>query len=257
MSDPNTPSITDSSSGPQQQKISLTDISKRYLTGLQRIFDLTSYLVEGVRQVSERTYDDFSNSVRFQPVQKERMAFDEAKETTERWLLRCLLAEALSLTVPLLEDLRSVCALAQWQGQGGKDEQGVRRILSDDRKAFLALDNAEKFKHLQSHFEVGSPLSPFVLAYMKAHGCLGQQRGVVSEKDLTTAGSLLMGFVSLTVSADSTAPKVGEYQRSFSIGETIHLEKTDYLNILTTLTIFSNSLMKSVQEWVKKQGIVS
>lgn len=261
MSDPNTPSITEST--PTSQTISLGDLAQRYLGAMQRIFDITAYLVEGTRRVDERTYDEFSAAVRFLPSQKEHQGFAATKDQSERWLLKNLLAESLSLIVPLLEDVRSICALSRWQAAGTKDETALRRILSDDRKAFLALDLAEKFKHLDTNYAVNSPLTAQVLAFAKLGVCLAARRGVVSEQDVTTAGALTIKLVALDLvptrkpedqgGGATLAPQVGELVRSFSIGETVRLGKPDYLNVVTTLSIFANSLMKSVQEWVKKQ----
>src|SRR5690606_21800774 len=94
MSDPNTPSITDAGAAPVSQTISLNDIGQKYLGALQRVFDTAAFLVEGSRQVNERTYDDFSSAVRFLPSQQQHRNFDAAKEESERWLLRNLLADA-------------------------------------------------------------------------------------------------------------------------------------------------------------------
>lgn len=261
MPDPNTPSITESV--PTGQKVSLGDLTQRYLTALQRNFDVTAYLVEGTRRVDERTYDEFSAAVRFQPSQKDRQRFDVAKEDAERWLLKSLLAESLSLVVPFLEDVRSIAGLAAIQAGGKNDQVALQKLLGEDRQAFLALDLADKFKHLQTEFAISSPISGSVLALTKLGVCIAARRGVVSDKDVTDGSALVLSLVALDLvpttkpgeAAPTIVPQVGELKRTFSIGETIRMEKTDYLNVITTLAIFINSTMKSVQTWVQaKQG---
>jgi len=261
MSDPNTPSITESSS--PGQKVSLGELTQRYLTALQRNFDVTAYMVEGTRRVDERTYDEFASAVRFQPSQQDHQGFDGAREESERWLLKSLLAESLSLMVPFLEDVRSIAALSAWQAAGTQDEAALRRMLGEERQAFLALDLAEKFKHLQANYGIGSPLSAQVLALTQLGVCLAARRGVVSSADVNDGGALTLSLVALDLvptaapqpGQSPVTPRVGELKRSFSVGEKIRLEKPDCLNVITTLAIFINSTMKTVQEWVKqKQG---
>ena len=47
-------------------------------------------------------------------------------------------------------------------------------------------------------------------------------------------------------------PQFGELRRTFGVGQTIKLEKADYLNVITTLSLFVSSILKSLQENVKK-----
>lgn len=268
MSDPNTPSITDAGTAPVSHTISLNDLGQKYLGALQRIFDTAAFIVEGARQVNERTYDDFSSAVRFLPSQQQHRSFDAAKEEAERWMLRNLLADAFSVAVPFLEDIRSVAALAHWKAETPTDQQGLQRILGEDRRAFLALDLAEKFAYLQNTHGISSQLSAQVQALAKVGTCLTARGGVVSERDLTDGGELSFSLVALqlipmqqgsvnggssTGEAGATiVPQFGELRRTFGVGQTIKLEKADYLNVITTLSLFVSSILKSLQENVKK-----
>lgn len=238
----------------------------KYLGGLQRIFDTTAFLVEGTRQVTERTYDEFSTAVRFMPAQGNHRRFDDAKVESERWLLKNLLQDALGLIVPFLEDVRSVAALARWKAASTNDQAALQRILSDERRAFLSLNLAEKFAHLQNHFSISSPLSSQVQALAKIGTCLAGRGGVVSEKDVTQGGELAVTLVSLQIVPTRTgsetgsegnqgatmSTKVGELRRAFGIGETIRFDKPDYLNVITTLSLFVSSILKALQEDVVK-----
>ena len=267
MSDPNTPSFSDPGATPVTHTISLNDIGQKYLGALQRVFDTAAFLVEGARQVNERTYDDFSSAVRFLPSQQQRRNFDAAKDEAERWLLRNLLSDAFSVVVPFLEDVRSVAALARWKSETPNDQAGVQKILGDDRRAFLGMDLAEKFTHLQNLHGLSSQLSSQVQALAKVGTCLTARGGVVSEKDLTEGGELAFTLVALqlvpmqqgsvsgaTAPGDAGAtivPQFGELRRSFGVGQAIKLEKADYLNVITTLSLFVSSMLKSLQEKVK------
>lgn len=268
MSDPNIPSNAEAGSAPVSHTISLNDIGQKYLGALQRIFDTAAFLVEGARQVNERTYDDFSSAVRFLPSQQQHRGFDTAKEESERWLLRNLLSDAFTVTVPFLEDIRSVAALARWKSESPDDQAGVQRILGEDRRAFLALDLAEKFKHLQDVHGLSSQLSPQVQALAKVGTCLTARGGIVSDRDVNDGSQLSFTLIALqlvpmqqgsvsggTPDGDGGAtivPQFGELRRSFNVGQAIKLEKADYLNVITTLSLFVSSMLKSLQAMVKE-----
>ncbi len=268
MSDPNTPSITDAGATPVSHTISLNDLGQKYLGALQRIFDTAAFIVEGARQVNERAYDDFSSAVRFLPSQQQHRGFDAAKEESERWLLKNLLADAFSVTVPFLEDIRSVAALARWKAESPDDQEGLKRILNEDRRVFLGMDLGEKFTQLQNLHGLSSQLSTQVQALAKVGHCLTARGGIVSEKDLTDGGELAFTLVALQLvpmqqgggsggnpageAGATIVPQFGELRRSFGVGQAIKLEKTDYLNIITTLSLFVSSMLKSLQEKVKQ-----
>lgn len=248
--DPNTLSITEAA--PRSITISLSDIGGRFLTAMQRTFETAAYLVEGTREVTERTYDDFLKSARFVPSQKDQIGFDGAREEAARQVLRWLLTESLTTTISLIEDCRSVCAISQWKkaGQPG-DQAGLQTILKEDRKNFLALSPAERLDHLQRLHGVQSPFTPQMLAINKLAGCLANSRGVVSERDVTSGGELSLGIMAvqdLIQEGGESKAKMTEVRRRFSIGDTVKLEKSDYLGILTTISIFGSSIVRSTQE---------
>ena len=257
ITDPNTPSLTEA---PETRTLNLSDIGNRYLRTLQRMFDVASYLIEGSRLVSERGYDDMARSIRFLPSQKDHRGFDAAREEAERYLLKNLLNDVLNLVVPLLEDLRGFCALADWQ-KGDRNPEVAQRILSTERSEFLKLNLQAKFNHLRDVTGLTSPLTPGILALTNVGACLASRSGVVSERDVTSGGELAIRLVSLEVvptdpakiaeGAAAASPRFGELRKTFTIGETIRFEKTEYLNIIATVALFATSLLTATQNKLK------
>jgi hypothetical protein len=258
MSDPTTPA----NPTPTNQTISLQDMAQRYLGALQRLFDTTAFIVEGTRQVNERTYDDFSASARFIPSQPQRRAFDAAKEESERWLLRNFLSEGLGIVVPLLEDIRSLACIADAQLSGSTTDAPVQKILTEDRRAFLSLELPAKLTHLEKETGITSPLGAQIVAMARIGGCLANRQGVVAAQDAEDGKELGISLVALNIvpTPEGTetdpkarmATKIGELRRTFAVGQTIKFEKTDYLNIVTTLSIFASSLLQGLQTKVQK-----
>jgi hypothetical protein len=244
-----------------QNSISLSDLAQKYLGSYQRLFDIASVTVEGMRQVNESSYDQFSSSVRFLPSQPQHRNYETAKGEAERWILKNLLGDALGLIMPFMEDVRSVAELARWNAGGTQNKAEVEKILSEDRRAFFQMSVQDKFAHLQNQIGISSPLSGEVQSLIKASFCLLQRGGVVAQEDTTDGSNLAFTLLALQLvptkpeeagEAGQQSPvlsaRVGEVKRSFPIGQSIKLEKADYLNILTTLSMFVSSIMKSLQE---------
>ncbi len=255
MRDPNTPSITEAGSS-ATQTLNLNEIGLRYLAACQRTFDLAAYLVEGTRLVTERGYDEMSKSVHFHPHESERRDFTAAKTEAENYLLKTILGEALGLVVPLLEDIRTFCAVAAWKfGPGSHDTERLRTILTTERGEFLERDLIGKFEHLATEHGVENPLTGTILALTKAGFCLAARAGIVGESDVTSGGELAFTLVALDVLPErqegeipvKLTPRVGELRRRFSIGEPIRVEKQDYLHIVSTVAMFVTSMLHSVK----------
>jgi hypothetical protein len=82
---------------------------------------------------------------------------------------------------------------------------------------------------------------------------------VVSEDDVTNGGALAFSLVALDVLPQRVEgevpvrlnPRVGELRRSFSIGESIRVDKQDYLHIVSTVAMFLTSTLHAVKETLK------
>jgi hypothetical protein len=260
MTDPVIPAVAE-----EHHTLNLADIGHRYLRALQRLFDLASYLAEGSRLVSERGYDEMAKSVRFMPSQKEHRAFDAAREEADRYLLKNLLGDLLTLVVPFLEDLRVFCGLAAWQTTE-RDPKALERLVIAERADFLKLDLVSKFGHLRDVCGLTSPLTPSVLALTNVGVCLAARGGVVSEKDVTSGNELTVTLIALDLLPSDAAkiaegaavvtPRLGELRKTFAIGETVRFEKTEYLNIIATVSLFTTTLLTATQKKLQAEAAI-
>jgi hypothetical protein len=97
--------------------INLGDIADRYLDVYQRLFDISGFILMSGRKITEEDYDQFRDQFPIMPKTEVRRSFEDAKETTQTWLARSILSEALSTIVPLLEDSRTVPRPLRLQGE--------------------------------------------------------------------------------------------------------------------------------------------
>jgi hypothetical protein len=235
----------------------------KYLSGLQRQFDLAVCTIGSLRCQTEKDYDDFARMGRFMPSQKDHAAFDVIRPLAEAWLLRQLLSESMGLLVGMLEDARSVAEIAQWKAAGGKDQKALKKILDEDRKAYLRLSLDAKVSQLKEKYQISSPHDAFIAGYAKLAGALSRG-GTVAESDATDKKELIVRLAVVgvdrmeeQVKGKGTLPRglkgrLLEVQKRFAVGDKIDFRKDEVLGLFTMIALFSTSLLGALQGFVKK-----
>ncbi|MEQ1858610.1 MAG: hypothetical protein ABMA13_01595 [Chthoniobacteraceae bacterium] len=243
-------------------QINLGDMSLKYLGAIQRAFDLAACTIGSLRCQTEKDYDEFSRALRFMPSQQHHLAFDAVRPAAESWLLRQLLGEALSMLVPLLEDARSVAALATWKASGNTEQARLQEILGPDRQAFLALPFEDKLKTLREKFTIASPNEPSLNSYLKLGQALARG-GTVTEADTTEGKDLVVRLMALDLQPATPKPgeaatpgamtgRVLDVPKSFAIGQKIELKKEEVLSVFGGVSLFITAIMGSLQAFVAK-----
>jgi hypothetical protein len=249
--------MSDTTTAPAEQsvQINLRDMAARYMTGIQRIFDLASASVGSLRCQTEKDYEEFSRQARFMPSPESHQAFDRIRPITEAWLLRQLLNEAFGTIVPLLEDCRSVVALAQWKASGSTDQKEVQKVLGEDRQAFLRLGLVEKIQHLRERFKLNVPNDSFVAPYIKLTQCL-TRGGTVTDADTTEGKDLVVPLLAVQLepaqAGQNVAGRLVTVSKRFAAGQTVEFRKEEVLNVFAAFSVFSTGLLGSLQSRVQE-----
>jgi hypothetical protein len=249
--------MSDSTSAPAEQsvQINLRDMATRYMTAIQRVFDLASASIGALRCQTEKDYEDFSRQARFMPAPDAHQAFDRIRPATESWLLRLLLNEAFSTIVPLLEDCRSVVALAQWKASGSTDQNEVQKILNEDRQAFLRIGLVEKIQHIREKFKLNVPNDSFVAPYIKLNQCLNRG-GTVAEADATEGKDLVVPLLVVQLepaqAGQNAAGRLVTVPKRFAAGQNVEFRKEEVLNVFAAFSIFTTGLLGSLQTRVQE-----
>lgn len=249
--------MSDSTTAPAEQsvQINLRDMATRYMTAIQRVFDLASASVGSLRCQTEKDYEEFSRQARFMPAPEAHLPFDRVRSTTESWILRMLLNEAFNTVVPLLEDCRSVVALAQWKASGAADQKAVQKILNDDRQEFLRIGLLEKIKHLRDAFGLNVPNDNFVAPYIKLIQCL-TRGGTVAEADTTEGKDLVVPLLVVQLdpaqAGQNASGRLVTVPKRFATGQNVDFRKEEILNIFAAFSVFSTGLLGSLQARVQE-----
>lgn len=248
--------MSDTTTAPAEQsvQINLRDMATRYMSAIQRIFDLASASVGSLRCQTEKDYEDFSRQARFMPAPETHLPFDRIRPVTESWILRLLLNEAFGAIVPLLEDCRSVVALAQWKATGSGDQKEVQKILSEDRQAFLRLGLVEKIQHLRDQFNLTVPNDGFVAPYIKLTQCL-TRGGTVAEADATEGKDLVVPLLAVQIDqaqgGQNPSGRLVTVPKRFATGQNVEFRKEEILNVFAAFSLFASGLLGSLQQRVQ------
>jgi hypothetical protein len=249
--------MSDTTTAPAEQsvQINLRDMATRYVTAIQRIFDLASASIGSLRCQTEKDYEEFSRQARFMPAPEAHQAFDRIRPATESWLLRLLLNEAFNTIVPLLEDCRSVVALAQWKASGSTDQAQVQKILGEDRQTFLRLSLVDKIQNLRETFKLSIPNDTFFNPYIKLTQCL-TRGGTVTDADATEGKDLVVPLLVVQIepaqAGQNAAGRLVTVPKRFASGQTVEFRKEEVLNVFAAFSIFSTGLLGSLQAKVQE-----
>jgi hypothetical protein len=244
-------------SAPAQQpmQINLRDLANRYMSALQQTFDLASASLGALRCQTEKDYEEFSRQARFMPAPEAHTGFDRIRPITENWLLRSLLNEAFGAIVSLLEDTRSVAALAQWKAEGGTDQAKVQKILGDDRQAFLRLGVIEKVQFLRNESKLNVQNDAFIAPYVNLIQCLSRG-GTVIDADATEGKDLVVPLLVVQIepaqAGQNPTGRLVTVPRRFASGQNVEFRKDEVLNLFAAFSIFASGLLGSLQAKVQE-----
>jgi hypothetical protein len=241
---------------PQAININLTEISARYNAGVQRLFDIAAATVGGVRVQSEKDYSDFGKTAGFYPDGKTHTKHEEIRPVAEAWVVRNLLTEALNMLTPLLEDVRSVAALAEWKSTNENNNNLPKQILVEDREASLKTTFGERLNLLRSKYNVFSFVEGILPGLFQLNTILAVHGGKVPKELLGPTGEWVLGLVTLIVEKgdgkSQPTAKLGRNDRRFALGSTVSLGKEDVLLMVGSIGFYASTLLNSLQEYVKK-----
>ncbi|MES2308359.1 MAG: hypothetical protein V4507_05815 [Verrucomicrobiota bacterium] len=245
--------------------ISLNDVSERYLQIYQRLFDVACFCFASFRKVNEEDYDMIAQQSSVMPKIQNRMDFERAKDTTQSWIARNALSEALSTVVPLMEDCRTVCSLCDYKMSGKTDAAEVERITGKERQQFLMLSIPDKLNDLHKRFGIKSELEEHVLSLLDVAKVLVLKEGKVTDEEAKNNGKLTLKLRMITVMQAPTQSEAGEqimgltrrmsdHTRDFAVGEKLELNRAETIGGIITLAGFLATMLQGIQVYAKKIG---
>jgi len=241
--------------------ISLNDVAERYLNHYQKLFDISMFSLSSFRKASEQDYDEFARQLIVMPKTNGRMGFDKAKDTTETWVLKHVLAEALGSIVPLMEDCRTICALCDYKVAKANSQAELQAITVKQRQEFFALPLPDKFSLLKKKYSLESDVQDHVQSLLQVTRALVREDSTLTHAETDNQPSVNLKIRSVTLlqtpgkdGSVSLTRKISDNSRVVKVGEKISFSKAEQFGSLLTLSIFLASMLQGVQAYAKKTG---
>ncbi len=259
---------------------SLAQLGARSFTSFQYLMDLSSLLLSGSAQTSERDFEAFRGAVRFMPSSQTALTFERAKFESGRWLAKNFLSEGLRVVSTLLEDVRTLCALAELGSAEGQPatahSEQIARITGDDRGEFLRRPIPDRLAALEERYAIRTPLAPALISLTLAAQCLRFRGGMVGKADANEKDALALILVSMQVvqggqepsgkrsrasGASASEPKskgpsvqLSQTKKKISVGQPIEINKAELMAAILTLCVSVSTLLQSAETRLKENG---
>jgi hypothetical protein len=165
-----------------------------------------------------------------------------------------------------LEECRTIAALYRLHGNcTGAD---WNKATIEDKKKFHELGLPAKIERLRKEFGVASKFEDHVLSLNRARNCLVHRLGIVSPKDVSAKGVLVVTWHALNLVAIDTATKretvlgeptrlesestiaarFGPYRREFQVGNRISFTRDEHKHTMLTFYMFALKIVQALEK---------
>jgi hypothetical protein len=234
---------------------------------LQRLIDLPSIGIVGVRKVDESEYQAGPFKESFQIASDGRVAYPEVKEEFVGWCLKNSFTEAIDCMNAFLEECRLLAALFRL-GPGTATVDQWDRIWNEEKSGFHWKGFPEKIKILREEFGIQSQFEAHVLTLNQARNCLVHRLGIVGSEDVTEDEKLVIKWFAVrmliidkvtgeetpiagqkepTKNESNLVSRIGLFEKRFAIGEQVRLSSNELAYTMYTFYRFALELLQVVE----------
>jgi hypothetical protein len=238
-------------SDPAPQTVSLNDIARRYIGGLQHLSDMMVLSWAGSRVVTEAGYEEVFKSVAGLPSTPFRLNFEAARAEAARWNFKSSLSDILGLCQVFLEDVRKICGLVSFNVAKQSGTGDLAALAAEINAENGSVDIPARIKHLKDRYSLTLPLEQPIASLAALYHTFTHTGGVVPQN-----ASLTLHLKVIQPPAEGQKePRLADYQRTWNPGERIAVSREEHAAVFTTVSVFLNSTLASVQEFAKAFGL--
>ncbi|GBL27493.1 hypothetical protein EMGBS8_14410 [Verrucomicrobiota bacterium] len=264
--------------------ISLQNISRNFLSMLQRQHDMLAYSLAGLRTADPKAYDYYSTVSRVMPAPQVHLPHDQMLAYARNLMLRTSINDLIGLSAECMNHCHLLCTLIRVRGKQQQVSPDLDKQIAQKHEAFCRLNLQEKFNELEATFDIICDLEDGIFSLAAALRVL-VRGGMVTNDDITPDGSLTLEFkamkdvevpndspedlpentpverplgltgtpqVNLTGGlnkATKTISKLSDTQRTFRPGEMLDLTDEEVLGLNITVAKFFDGLFRSVEHY--------
>jgi hypothetical protein len=264
--------------------ISLQNISRNFLSMLQRQHDMLAYSIAALRTSDPKAYAYFSTVSRVMPAPQVHLPHDQMLAYARNLLLRTSINDLLGLSSECMNHCHLLCTLIRVRGKEQKVTPELDRQVAEKHEAFIRMSLQDKFNELEATFDIICDLEDAVFSLAAALRVL-VRGGMVTNDDIAPDGCLTLEFkamkdievpndspeaspenapvarpVGLTGTpqvnlsgglnkATKTISKLSDTQRTFRPGEMLDLTDEEILGLNITVAKFFDGLFRSIDHY--------
>ena len=234
---------------PEESVISLQNISRSFLTALQRQHDMLAFTLAGVRTSDAKIYDYYSNVSRIMPAPAAHLTHDQMVAYSRGLLLRTSINDLLALSAEVMNQVHLLCLLIKTRGRNIESNAEADKIIGQKQEAFVRMNLQEKFNEFEQTYNIISELEDAIFSIAAALRVLART-GMVTNDDISPDGSLTLEFKAMkdidgpdSTEAGVKKSKMVDTQRTFRPGEMLDLTDEELLGLNITIAKFFHSLL--------------
>ena len=246
-------------SNPEESVISLQNISRSFLTALQRQHDMLAFTLAGVRTSDAKIYDYYSNVSRIMPAPAAHLTHDHMVAYSRGLLLRTSINDLLALSAEVLNQVHLLCLLIKTRGRNVESNAETDKVIGQKQELFVRMNLQEKFNEFEQSYNIISELEDAIFSIAAALRVLART-GMVTNDDISPDGSLTLEFKAMkdVDAPDSPEPgakktKMVDTKRTFRPGEMLDLTDEELLGLNITIAKFFHSLFRAADEYGREQ----
>ena len=194
---------------PDESVISLQNISRSFLTALQRQHDMLAFTLAGVRTSDAKIYDYYSNVSRIMPAPAAHLPHAQMVAYSRGLLLRTSINDLLALSAEVMNQVHLLCLLIKTRGRNVESNAETDKIIGQKQEAFVRMNLQEKFNEFEQTYNIISELEDAIFSIAAALRVL-VRTGMVTNDDISPDGSLTLEFKAMK---DIDAPRINRSWR--------------------------------------------
>lgn len=265
--------------------ISLQNISRNFLSMLQRQHDMLAYTLAGLRTADPKAYAYYSTVSRVMPAPQVHLPHDQMLAYARNLMLRTSINDLLGLSAECMTHCHLLCTLIRIRGKNQNQSPELDRQIAEKHEAFIRMNLQDKFNALESSYDIICDLEDAIFSLAAALRVL-VRGGMVTNDDIAPDGTLTLEFkamkdievpndspeaalpenapverpIGLTGTAQvnlsgglnkstKTVSKLTDTQRTFRPGEMLDLTDEEVLGLNITVAKFFDGLFRSVDHF--------
>jgi hypothetical protein len=233
---------------------------------LQRLSDLVSIGVTGLRKVDEAEYQESPFFASVQLASNDRLSFAEIKDEFTYWCLRNSFTDAIDQVSAFMEECRLIARLYHM----GSKVTGAEwnDAVVDERRKFHKLGLPDKVTYLRERYGVSSQFEDHILSLNRVRNCLVHRLGIVSAEDVKGSTELVIKWHGVRyLLADNVTGvetylegptqaqneselklRIGPIERKFPLKEAIRLSPAELDYSMHTFYVFALEILKAIEK---------